>query len=303
MCKIKTFPDILNVISAARLWKNLPLLFIFLSGSVIGGGGDGLYLLIGVVGIAFSSAFMTHLNIITDRELDLIDKPHLYKMLSSNKQVMNSALFIEILITLFVVFFFLINAYFISGLMILLFTVVAILYSYNFFSKTPQNKRLKVHWLGHFIILIIGYVSLWAAGFFINGSLNDFYQWLPVFIGISLSEYALFLFESSIDQNAEKKQKLKTLSAMLGREKTTYISIAMALLSLLIILSTLYRGRNTQLISISFLPITILILFFLSVVSYKRLYLKSQTYKVPDLIFNFGRVYILLTATYIIFIQ
>ncbi len=302
MYKMKIFPDILNVISAARLWKNLPLLFIFLSGSVIGGGGNAFYLLIGIIGIAFSSAFMTHLNIITDRELDLIEKPHLYKMLSSNKRVMKSALFIEILITLLIVFLFLISAYFISGLMILIFTVVAILYSYNFLSSTPQNKRLKVHWLGHFIILMVGYISLWAAGFFINGSFSDFYQWLPVFIGISLSEYALFLFESSIDQKAEKSQRLNTLAAKLGREKTTFVSIAMALLSLLIILGMLFRGMDTSIISISFLPVAILILLFLSVVSYKRLYLKSQTYKVPDLIFNFGRVYILLTTIYIKFI-
>lgn len=302
MYKMKIFPDILNVISAARLWKNLPLLFIFLSGSVIGGGGDGLCLLIGVIGIAFSSAFMTHLNIITDRELDLIEKPHLYKMLSSNKQVMRFALLIEILITLLVVLFFLISAYYISGMMILMFTVVAILYSYNFLSAAPQNKRLKVHWLGHFIILMIGYVSLWSAGFFINGSLSDFYQWLPVFIGISLSEYALFLFESSIDQKAEKSQRLNTLAAILGREKTTFVSIAMALLSLLLILGMLFRGINTQIISLSFLPIAVLILLFLSVVSYKRLYLKSKTYKVPDLIFNFGRIYILLTSIYIKFI-
>lgn len=296
-------PDILNVISAARLWKNLPLLFIFLSGVAIGSDGESLcFILLGVVGIAFSSAFMTHLNIITDRELDLIDKPHLYRMLSSNKNVMRIALVLELFMTIMVITFFIIKGYITSGLMILLFTVVAILYSYNFFSSNPKRRRLKTHWLGHFTILMLGYVSLWAAGFFLEGSFTNFLEWLPVFISISLSEYSLFLFESSVDQKGEKEKRLKTLTAILGRQKTTFVAVIIALISLVLLFVLLFRGAYTPLIELSFLPVSILIFFFLIIVSYKRLYLNSETFKIPDLIFNFGRIYILLTVIFFKFI-
>lgn len=294
-------PDILNVISAARLWKNLPLLFIFLSGVVLCGGVGNIPLplvITGIIGIAFSSAFMTHLNIITDRELDLIEKPHLYRMLSSNKMVMKSSLIIELFITFLAITLFIGMGYIVSGLMILLFTIVAILYSYNFFSSEPQRKRLKVHWIGHFIILLIGYISLWSAGFFICGNLSDFLNWLPIFVSISLSEYSLFLFESSVDQRAEKEKRLKTLTAILGQQKTTIIAIVMALVSFILLIIMFFLGINAQIIMFSFLPVSILILFFLITVSYKRLYLYSETFKIPDLIFNFGRIYILLSLTY-----
>jgi 4-hydroxybenzoate polyprenyltransferase len=303
---VRLIPDILNIILAARVWKNLPLLFIFLSGISLGGKPDYLIaVILGIVSIAFSSAFMTHLNIITDKELDLIEKPHLYKMLSSNVKVMKTALIFEFSIAILAVIYLYFIKFQVSAAFIVLFMVSTILYSYNFFSKEPQKNRFKVFWHGHFLIVLIGYLSLWIGGFLITGNFENLIVWLPVFFGISLSEYSLFLFESSVDQKDEERFKLKTFSAILGKSKTTIISVFLALSSIFFVAIGYITANSNQIeiITYSFIPVTVFITCFLSYVATKRLYNKDKTYKVPDIIFNFGRIYILLSIIYINLIQ
>lgn len=297
-------PHIANIVLTARIWKNLPLLFIFLSGMIIGNNKIIFEVaIVAIVAIAFSSAFMTHLNIITDRKLDLIEKPHLYKMLSTNVSVMKGALSLELLIVLIgIIMLLILKAYFTAGF-ILCFTVVTILYSYNFFSSRPEENRLKVFWHGHFFVLITGYLSLWYAGFFAGNTIDHPTSWTFVFLSISISEYALFLFESAVDQKAEKQIKLKTIAALLGKARSTYLSVGLALLGLLLLYYSYSYCPNKQILNLSFLPVSMFIFLFLAYVSAKRLYAKQETYKVPDLIFNIGRLYILFTIIYIKYLQ
>jgi 4-hydroxybenzoate polyprenyltransferase len=298
------FPHITNIILTARVWKNLPLLFIFLSGMVIGSNQIIFEVaIISVLSIAFSSAFMTHLNIITDRKLDLIEKPHLYKMLAANVNVMKGALAVEFLVVLIgILLLIILKAYLTAGF-ILCFTLVTILYSYNFVSSRPEENRLKVFWHGHFFVLITGYLSLWYAGFFIGNTIENPTNWLLVFLSISLSEYALFLFESAVDQKAEKLTKLKTVASLLGKERSTYLSVGLSFVSLLLLFYSYKYCPNKQIFNLSFLPVSVFIFLFLAYISVKRLYTKQETYKVPDLIFNIGRLYILFTIIYIKYLQ
>jgi len=300
---LKYHPHIINIILTSRIWKNLPLLFIFLSGLVVGNTNFNFFVVtIALVGIAFSSVFMTHLNIITDKNLDLIEKPHLYKMLSSNKSIMKGALILEIAITIACISLLVLLKYYFSALFILIFTMVTILYSYNFFSNYPEKNRFKVYWYGHFFVLICGYLSLWYTGFYSGYNAVNFYIWLPVFLSISLSEYGLFLFESAVDKKSEKQANLKTLAALLGKKNSTLMAIFFSIVGFIILILSYSLINSSKILIYCFLPSSILILFFLTVVSIKRLYLKVETFKVPDIIFNIGRLYILFSIIYIKFI-
>ena len=297
---INNLTNILNIILAARIWKNLPLLFIYLSGLMIGVEKPDLkVIIISLVGISFSSVFMTHLNILTDRNLDLIEKPHLYKMLSSNPTVMKGAFILEGFITLISILLLVFFDFYLTALFIFTFTIVTILYSYNFFSKNPEINRFKVFWHGHFFVLISGYLSLWYAGFFSGTNTENAFNWMLVFLSMSLSEYALFLFESAIDRKAEKMSKIKTIAAVFGRKISTYFSILLSFFSIILLTIVYFLSNKNNIIIYSFLPVIVFIFLFLFTVSLKRLYKKEETFKVPDLIFNFGRIYILLSKIYI----
>lgn len=293
----------INIISSARIWKNLPLLFLFLSGFMINYSHHitETIIILCLIAISFASAFMTHINIITDKELDAKSKPHLYQKLTANRKVMIGGITLELLVVIIICYYLLLTDFQTTALFIIAFTLAATLYSFNFLSVSPIKNRLKVHWIGHFISVISGYLSLWLSGFYLSDNNEYVLFWLPVFFASSLSEYALFLFESSIDTNEEKEFKLKTIAAKYGEKTSTNIAILLAGLSAftLILLAVF---RTEPIIKYSFLPIALFIFGFLLYVSYKRLFLKQSYYKIPDLIFNFGRIYVLLSIIYLKFI-
>ncbi len=293
-----------SVILAARIWKNLPLLFLLISGYAITyHKGDYLTILIALFTVSFSSAFMTHLNIITDKELDAAKKPDLYKLLSQDKKITKTVLIVELLVVALGLLLLLLTGAYLPALFIFIFTAVAILYSYNFFipGKEAEN-RLKIFWWGHFGVLMIGYFSLWLAGYYCGEPATSAYNHKLLFIVfflVSLSEYSLFLVESSADSVEEKKLQLKTMVAILGNTRASLLAIFLCVLSLIGLFYVRSMADETLRlwIGFAFAPgIIIRLLVEITIVlirSAKLNYLWRL--KVPDVVFNGTRLYTLIT--------
>ena len=295
---------LLSVILAARIWKNLPLLFLLISGYAITyHKGDYAIILIALFTLSFSSAFMTHLNIITDKELDAIKKPDLYKLLSQDKKITKTVLIAEaIAILLGLAGLILLHA-FLPALFIFIFTMVAVLYSYNFFTPAKAAKnRLKIFWWGHFLVLITGYFSLWLAGYYCGNPVpfgNSTKLLFAIFFLVSLSEYSLFLVESSVDSEEEKKLQLKTAVAILGNTKAALLAIFLCALSLIGLFYIRMLADETLRLWIAFAFAPGIITRLLVEITIVLIRSAKMNYlwrlKVPDIVFNGTRLYTLIT--------
>jgi hypothetical protein len=217
-----------NMLRAARLEKNVPLLFLVLAGALT----QPSHLNVGLLCVSLaltlvSAAFMTHLNIITDVELDRDEKPHLWRWMSGDPGLMMAVLGLELGVVLGGMAILALVAPIVAAALAV-FTLLTVLYSYNFLS--PSNGvawRLKAHWLGHFGVCVGGYLSLWIVGHAssASASLASLSRWLPVFFLVSLSEYALFLAESAIDAGAERRCGLETAACLLGRRGSSLVAL------------------------------------------------------------------------------
>jgi 4-hydroxybenzoate polyprenyltransferase len=217
-----------NLLRAARLQKNLPLLLLVLAGALLAPRWN--WGLLGAsLGLALvSSAFMTHLNILTDVELDREKKPHLWRWLSTDPLLMLGLLGLELGVVLGGVAVLALFAP-LPALGLGLFTLLTVLYSYNFLRPARAvASRLKAHWLGHFAVCFGAYLSLWVVGYCSAGqpALADLGSWLPVFCCAALSEYSLFLAESAIDTEEERRHGLATAAHLLGRRGSSLAALA-----------------------------------------------------------------------------
>jgi 4-hydroxybenzoate polyprenyltransferase len=217
-----------NLLRAARLKKNLPLLLLVLAGALLAPPRLNWGLLCASLVLALiSAAFMTHLNILTDVELDREKKPHLWRWLSTDPELMVGALGLELGIVVGGVAVLALFAPLLA-LGLALFTLLTVLYSYNFFRPASAvASRLKAHWLGHFAVCVGAYLSLWIVGYCSAGrpALASLGSWLPVFCSVSLSEYSLFLAESAIDADEERRYGLATAAHLLGRRGSSIAAL------------------------------------------------------------------------------
>jgi 4-hydroxybenzoate polyprenyltransferase len=256
--------------------------------------------MLGGVVLISASFFMTHVNVITDHELDKAKKPDLFLALSKNMALSQKVMAVELLAAITGIVILASLAYYYAALCLLMFTIISILYSYNFFTWwAPAKYRLKVYWWGHIIVLVVGYLSLWLAGYFLSNnqvhpSVN---YWLYLFFIVSVSEYSLFLLESSIDFEEEKAHKLKSMSALIGDKATNIVSLGLGAVSIVLLFWLLhYFTTHEILMLLAFLPPMILrVLFELFVLLNsnfsRREYLK---YKFPDILYFGTRLYTLI---------
>lgn len=221
---------------AARLAKNVPLAFLVIAGAFTAPRWPGPGLLVTSLAILLvSSAFMTHLNNLTDVELDRVRKPQLWRWMSADPRVTVGVLGLELGVVL-------------GGIGVLAlvapagaaglaaFTLLTTLYSYNFFRpRQGVARRLKAHWLGHFVVCVGGYLSLWVVGHASGGgaSIESLLPWLPAFFFVSLSEYSLFLAESAIDAREERALGLATFARRLGRHGSSVLALLVWLVAVL----------------------------------------------------------------------
>jgi len=213
---------------AARLAKNVPLLLLVLAGALTAPARPRLGPLAASLALLMvSSSFMTHLNILTDIELDRERKPHLWRWMSADPRVTIGVLGVELGVVLGGVgVLALVAPAGAAGLAI--FTLLTTLYSYNFFyPRQGVARRLKAHWFGHFVVCVGAYLSLWVVGHASGGAASpeSLLRWLPVFFFVSLSEYSLFLSESAIDAREERALRLVTFARLLGRHGSSVLAL------------------------------------------------------------------------------
>lgn len=225
---------LLGLYRAARLGKNVPLLLLVLAGALTAPARPRLGPLAASLALLLvSSCFMTHLNILTDVELDRERKPHLWHWMSADPRVTIATLGVELGVVLGGVGVLALVAPG-SALGLCVFTLLTTLYSYNFFApKRAIARRLKAHWLGHFVVCVGAYLSLWVAGHAGGGGASPvtLASWLPVFVSVSLSEYSLFLSESAIDAQQERQLGLATFARILGRHGSSVLALSVWLIA------------------------------------------------------------------------
>lgn len=216
------------MVRSMRWSKNLPLLLLLLGGLLAAGGDAPTAIVFTAFGVSLaSSAFMTHLNIITDRELDRGSKPQLYAYLEVNPTLSVCVLTGELMLALFGIGWLASRGSFGVAFCLSCFLALTTLYSYNFLSPRPVETRWKTRWWGHLGAVVLGYLSLWCAGYLCTGPSDEgfFGYWVPLFTLASLSEYALFLSESAIDAPEEKQHRLQTLAALIGRPASSLVAL------------------------------------------------------------------------------
>jgi len=310
---MKVIENLYFFLKAARFWKNIPLVLTFLSGFFINFKNVQFnigILLVAFIAILISSFFMTHINVITDYELDKDSKPEFFNFLNINYKFSIKLIWLELVIVLVLLCFLIIKSYYFTALSIFIFIAIATLYSYNFllgFSVFSLKYRLKVFWWGHFVVLIIGYMSLWFAGFYLFGSSldNQFWLWFISFLLFSISEYSLFLIESSIDVKEEIKLNLKSLNAILGTKKTNIIAILLNVISIfgIVLIVNVYNFQS-QILYFAILPMMIVRLCFeLFMLNKNNMQLRHKYLRtIPDILFNFTRLYILIVIIIVNFL-
>ena len=225
---------VVNVFHAARMMKNLPLLLLLLGGALTAPAQVHLPLLACAGALTLvASAFMTHINILTDARLDREKKPQLLRWLASDPLVMRAALVTEGAVTVLGLIALACFAPFVA-LGVFVFTLLTILYSYNFLAPSKAVQwRFKAHWWGHLLVCVGAYLALWLAGHFCSGGSTpaSALLWLPMFFFVSLSEYSLFLSESAVDATEERRAGLNTFATLLGRHGSSVLALGVWLIS------------------------------------------------------------------------
>jgi 4-hydroxybenzoate polyprenyltransferase len=264
------------IYKATRMKKSLPMALLIISGAFIGNWHNSLFFTCPVLLIFLASTcLMTQINILTDKELDKETKPQFYQWITNDMTLLKKVIIIEcaiigsgVLTLSFLGFNYL-------ALSLLAFTILGILYSYNFLTPSnPVKYRFKTHWLGHLVVGVFGYFSLWLVGVFTSGqNLGDITYWIPILFLLSLSEYCLFLSDSAIDANEERKYDLKSLGGLLGTRKSAYLSL---LLWLLAVTGIFYYAQYLQNSHISYFLLLSPPLIFQGYVLIKMVNLVSQ---------------------------
>jgi 4-hydroxybenzoate polyprenyltransferase len=225
---------LVQLLYAARLKKNLPLLFLLAGGALTAPGGPRLDLLAAAGALTLvASAFMTHVNNLTDAELDRAKKPLLYAWMSADPTITRAVVGGELAVVVIgLAAFALYRLPLFAG--IASFSALTTLYSYNFLVPSRAVPwRLKAFWWGHFVVCLGAYLSLWLAGHFCGGHSTwaSLSGWLSLFFFVSLSEYSLFLSESAVDAVEERRLGLKTFAALLGRHRSSGLAVGVWILS------------------------------------------------------------------------
>jgi 4-hydroxybenzoate polyprenyltransferase len=253
-----------GIARAARMEKNLPLLLLVVGGAhTIRASVSLPWLAFTLVIVLLASAFMTHVNVITDAELDRKKKPQLMMWLNRNPRLSKVVIAAELLLVILgIAVLWLATKHQQIALGVGLFTAISTLYSFNFITPAKGRKhRLKANWWGHFIVLIIGYMSLWYAGYYCTTGdpSQPIDAFLPLFFCVSLSEYSLFLSESSFDAEEERESRLSTLAAVLGERGCKVVALLLWTVSCAgLVWELLKCPQQSMLILAAFVPAVLL---------------------------------------------
>lgn len=222
------------IFRALRVRKVIPVLFVLLSGSVIVGQIPSIFhLSVASIFILIVAFLGNELNIIADAEIDKYKKPHLFRWLTQDNQLLRNILRIEVFIIIIMLIYIFLQLRVALAVALLSVAVFSLLYSYNFLlPRHGVQYRLKVFWWGHALSMIMAYFSVWFSGYLCSLGAGDVISlpWVRFFVALALLEYSVFLVESAGDAKEEKEHYYHTLAALLGYHRTTYISIVIWLI-------------------------------------------------------------------------
>lgn len=248
-----------SIFRAARMEKNLPLVFLVIGGAYTTRAQVSFgWLLYTLVVLMISSAYMTHLNVVTDDELDRRRKPQLMQWLREDPALSRAVMWLELVLTCVGIGVAWLLGHPRVALGLLVFTIVTILYSYNFLVPGKGREyRLKALWWGHISVLLVGYMALWYTGFYCTSVETDapIGPYLSLFFFVSLSEYSLFLCESAFDAREEEESRLRTLAAIMGERPSKVVAFVLWVISLVgLIFTARATPQSVTLIMAAFLP-------------------------------------------------
>jgi 4-hydroxybenzoate polyprenyltransferase len=171
----------------------------------------------------------THLNVLTDVELDRRSRPHLADGLRQHWKVSRYVLACEAAATIAGLAMLALCGGSGAASMLGIGICLATLYSYNFLARDPVKRRLKVTWWTHAIVFLGGYFTLWLTGALCSptdhhGRIRDLW---PLMGLASVSDYGLALAESGLDARDEREHGLGTLAALFGPGRTAYLAAAL----------------------------------------------------------------------------
>jgi 4-hydroxybenzoate polyprenyltransferase len=213
------------MLRAIRLRKILPMLLICFNSSLLTSARpDLLGALLSAAFITSSSAAGMKLNVLTDRELDAATKPELYSQLTGNSAELTRALVFEVLVSVGSLIALVATQRRATSACLIVFAVAFSLYSYNFIVPSRAARwRLKVFWWGNVLTVCGGYLALWLTGLSLAPQSTETVSRhsIQLIIACVLFEYSLFLNECGTDAESEKKARLRTIPAIVGRRGTS----------------------------------------------------------------------------------
>ena len=290
----------MGIFRAARPEKNAPMIGLIFGGSLLMGGHlEVSALTIASVTMLIGGALTTHINVLTDADLDRWSKPHLLSGLRQHWKMSRAVIVCEAVVTMGGLTVLVLDDRSGAATMLGIGICLAVLYSYNFFARDPVKQRFKATWWTHAIVFLGGYFVLWLTGALCSppDHHDRFWRFWPLMASASMSDYGLALSESSFDAHEERQHGLRTTAALLGARRTASLAAALpaATIGPLIVLSPGMPEAKW-----AFLPSALLALIStLAVVWSLRDDRANRHTSLPDLAFFAGRFYLVVALTFI----
>jgi 4-hydroxybenzoate polyprenyltransferase len=225
--------DLLGVLAAARMNKNLSAGLLVLGGALAVGRPSAPALVLALAIVLLAAAFATQLNVITDRGLDVGWKRRYFTGLARNRRLAVAIMAAELGLAVLGILALLASGYGPMASVLALFVLFALLYAYNFLRPAdPEGRRWKTVWWKHALAFVGGYTALWCTGALaVPAAAGRLGSYVALFAAAAVSEYAFYLAEAARDAPEERGARLRTLASLLGRRSTTRLAFVVSLLA------------------------------------------------------------------------
>lgn len=207
--------DVKHTLRAARIEKNASLMLLVFSGALAAPGRPRwTAVLAAAVATLLGSMLVTQLNQLTDAAIDLGEKRRITADFLRNRKASWRVVQSELLGLVLALTAVWTLATWTTLVGVCAFLTFSTLYSYNFLSASPVERRWKAHWFTHALAFCGAYLSLWIAGF-ATRSVSEARAVVPWFLVASASDYLVYLVETGLDRHEESRARMQTLAALL----------------------------------------------------------------------------------------
>lgn len=213
-----------DLAKTTRIQKNISLSVPVLTSALSTDGIRRWAWLIPAAAAVLIGVVVTQINVLTDAEVDKDSKPQFLRAIRDDISLASSFIAVEAL-TLALLLAAVSHHSKASLLSLVACANFGVLYSYNYLSVEPVNRRWKVHWATHAMAFLASYLSLWVAGHTFATGLQGLTEAIPFYLMMSVADYGLYLIEACGDGKEERDAGLKTLAALLSRPTSETIGL------------------------------------------------------------------------------